>query len=63
MNIAATVPYFIKSRILKKNSSFSTSLNSNRLGFYNKLIPWFERAERILQPPFGLSLIAIGRKP
>ncbi len=63
MNIAATIPYFIKSVILKKNSNFSTSLNSNRLGFYNILIPWFEKVERILRPPFGLSLIAIGRKP
>jgi 2-polyprenyl-3-methyl-5-hydroxy-6-metoxy-1,4-benzoquinol methylase len=62
MNMVATVPYFIKSRLLKINNNFSNSLDGNRLSFYNHLMPWLERAERIIPPPFGLSLIAIGHK-
>ena len=42
--------------------TFSNSLDDGRLGLYNRLMPWFERAERILPTPFGLSLIAVGRK-
>jgi hypothetical protein len=26
-------------------------------------MPWLERAERLLPVPFGLSLIAVARKP
>ncbi len=62
MNMVATIPYFIKNRLLKTNNNFSNSLDQNRLGFYNRLMPWLERAERIIPPPFGLSLIAIARK-
>jgi len=63
MNLAATVPYFVKSRILKRRTNFSNSIDPNRLGLYDRIIPWLERAERILPVPFGLSLIAVARKP
>jgi 2-polyprenyl-3-methyl-5-hydroxy-6-metoxy-1,4-benzoquinol methylase len=63
MNMAATLPYFVKSRVLKRRTNFSNSIDPNRLGLYDRLIPWLERAERILPVPFGLSLIAVGRKP
>ncbi|MDP6368783.1 MAG: class I SAM-dependent methyltransferase [Planctomycetota bacterium] len=63
MNIAATLPYFIKGRILKREVNFSNTLSPKRLGTYNRLIPWLERLERWAPPPFGLSLVAVGRKP
>jgi SAM-dependent methyltransferase len=63
MNIAATLPYFIKGRLLKREHSFSNTLNPERLGTYNRIMPWLERAERLLPPPFGLSLVAVARKP
>lgn len=62
MNMAAVVPYLLKGRILKKQHNFSNSIDGGKLGFYNKLMPWLERAERILPKPFGLSVIAVGRK-
>lgn len=62
MNMAATVPYFLKSRLLKRRTNFSNTLDPNRLGLYDRLIPWLERAERIVPVPFGLSLFAVGRK-
>ena len=63
MNMAATVPYFVKSRLLRRKTNFSNSLDPGRLGLYDRLIPWLERAERIVPVPFGLSLIAVGQKP
>jgi len=62
MNLAATLPYLIKGRILKRESNFSISIDGSKLGFYNRLMPWLERAERILPPPCGLSLVAVGEK-
>ncbi|TDJ72472.1 MAG: class I SAM-dependent methyltransferase [Planctomycetota bacterium] len=63
MNMAATLPYFLKSRVFKQQSSFSNSLDADRIGLYDKLIPWLARAERILPVPFGLSVIAVARAP
>jgi 2-polyprenyl-3-methyl-5-hydroxy-6-metoxy-1,4-benzoquinol methylase len=63
MNLLATVPYFLKGRVLKRTDNFSSTLDPDRVGFYNRLMPWFERIERVLPVPFGLSLVAVGRKP
>ena len=62
MNMAATVPYFVKSRLLRKRTNFSIAIDPERLGLYDRLIPWLERTERVLPVPFGLSLIAVARK-
>jgi 2-polyprenyl-3-methyl-5-hydroxy-6-metoxy-1,4-benzoquinol methylase len=62
MNMAATLPYLLKGRILKREGNFSSTLDGGRLGFYNQVMSWLERVERVLPPPFGLSLIAVGRK-
>ncbi len=63
MNMAATAPYFVKSRLLRRRTNFSNTIDPERLGLYNRLVPWLERAERVLPVPLGLSLIAVGRKP
>lgn len=63
MNAVATLPYLLKGRVLKKRRNFSNAIDEGKLGFYNRLMPWLERMERILPPPFGLSLIAVARKP
>ncbi|MCB9914265.1 MAG: class I SAM-dependent methyltransferase [Planctomycetes bacterium] len=62
MNAAATLPYFFKGRVLKKRSNFSGTIDQGRVGLYNRLMPWLERVERLVPPPFGLSLVAAGRK-
>ena len=62
MNWVATIPYFIKGRLLKPRRNFSRSIKKERLSLYNQLMPWLERLERIVPPPFGLSVIAVGRK-
>ncbi len=62
MNFAATIPYFLKGRILKKQQNFSNTIDGSKLGFYNRLVPWLERVERLLPVPVGLSLVAVARK-
>lgn len=62
MNMAATLPYFLKGRVLKKRSNFSGTIDQGKVGLYNRLMPWLERMERVLPTPFGLSLVAVGRK-
>lgn len=62
MNMAATLPYFLKGRVLKRERNFSGTIDGGKLGFYNRLMPWLERIERIIPPLFGLSLVAVGRK-
>ena len=62
MNAPATLPYLLKGKVLKKGKNFSGTLNSNRLGFYDRVIPWIEGFERVVPPLFGLSLIAIARR-
>lgn len=63
MNMLAVFPYFIKGRLLKREGNFSLQLSEERLGLYNKLVPWLERFERVVKPMWGLSLIAVARKP
>jgi SAM-dependent methyltransferase len=62
MNAAATLPYFLKGRVLKRADNFSRTLDPGRVGCYNALIPWLQRVEQLLPPPFGLSLVAVARK-
>lgn len=62
MNMAAVLPYFIKGRILRRQGNFSRTVSMSRLGFYNRMMPWFEWFERIVSPRFGLSLYAVARK-
>ena len=63
MNMFAVIPYLIKGRVLKRTGNFSREINTQRLGFYNRLMPWLECIERFLPPLFGLSLVAVGEKP
>jgi SAM-dependent methyltransferase len=63
MNAPATLPYFLKGKLLRRDKNFSNTLDGGRLGFYDRVIPWIERVERVLPPPIGLSLIAVARRP
>ena len=62
MNIFGVLPWFIKSRILKKEVNFSRTLAPEKLDSYNKLMPIFEKIENIIPVPLGMSLIAIFKK-
>lgn len=55
-NIAATLPWLINGRILRRSY-----LPNEQVSLADKLVP-FLRLEKYIGPPFGISLIAIARK-
>ena len=57
VNILGVLPWFITGRVLRR-----TTLRSKDVSLYDRwIIPWALRLERILPPPFGQSLLAIGQ--
>ncbi len=62
MNMVATLPYWLKGRVLKRQSNFSGTIDGGKVGLYNRLMPWLERIEKVVPVWFGLSLVAVGRK-
>src|ERR1051326_2307417 len=58
MNVIGMAGWFWNNRIVKRREESKT-----QIGFFDRLIaPVAELVERVLHPPCGLSLIAIGRK-
>ncbi len=50
--------WFVNGRILKRRI-----IPSGQMGFYERIIPWMRRLERVAPLPFGQSLVALARKP
>ena len=58
MNVIGMAGWFWNNRIKR-----TTEENPAQIAIFDRFIaPWAERVERLLTPPFGLSLIAVGRK-
>jgi hypothetical protein len=55
--MAATLPWLINGRLLKR-----AYLPANQTSLADRLVPIL-RLERLIGPPFGLSLIALAQKP
>lgn len=55
-NAAATLPWFINGRLLRR-----AYLPAGQVSLADRLVPLL-RLERLVGPPFGISLIAIARK-
>ncbi len=58
INMFGTFGWFLCSRILKKKI-----LPKGQLSLFNKLTPVFIAIEKLIPAPFGLSIIAVGRRP
>jgi 2-polyprenyl-3-methyl-5-hydroxy-6-metoxy-1,4-benzoquinol methylase len=58
MNMPGVLGWFVCSRILKKDI-----LPEGSLGLFNRLTPLFIAIEKAIPAPFGLSIIAVGKKP
>jgi hypothetical protein len=58
MNIPGALGWFLYSRVLRREI-----LPEGPLGLFNRLTPLFMAFERIIPPPIGLSIIAVGKKP
>jgi len=57
MNFPAVFGWFIVNRILKRKGQ-----SQGMILTYDKLIPLLSRFEKLIPPPFGLSLVMVGRK-
>lgn len=58
MNMAGIVGWFLNARIRKVRS-----LPPAQLRLYERLVPFFRAFEKVVGPPFGLSLIVVARRP
>ena len=59
MNVIAPLGWFLNNRIFKRQEESVAQV----MFFDCCIVPWLRPAERILNPPFGLSLIAVCEKP
>jgi SAM-dependent methyltransferase len=58
MNVIGMAGWFLNNRVLKRREE-----NADQIEMFDRYIaPVAERIEKIIPPPFGLSLIAIGQK-
>lgn len=62
MNFAGVVPYFIKSRVLKRQQNFSRTFNPGQIRKIAALMPRLRMIDRLLGPPLGLSLICVAER-
>ncbi|QDV07889.1 Ubiquinone biosynthesis O-methyltransferase [Planctomycetes bacterium Poly30] len=69
MNMAGVGPYFLKSRVLKKGSTFSNSFSQRQLRWIKRSIGVFRGADRVAGllgpgggPPVGQSVVLIARR-
>lgn len=63
MNIAAVPSYFLKSRILKRNTNYSHTFSAKQIDRIRRVMPWLRKLDRVTGPLLGLSVILVARKP
>ena len=58
MNFIGIAGWFLNNRIQRRDR-----VSPRHVALYDKwVVPWAERLERVVHPPVGLSIIAVGRK-
>jgi len=63
MNLAGVGPYWIKSRLLKKQANFSRTFTPGQLDRIRRAMPWLRMMDRLTGPPIGQSLILVAKRP
>jgi SAM-dependent methyltransferase len=63
MNIAGIVPYWFKSRVLKKGVNFSRTFKAWQLKAVRSIVPALKIVDKMMGPPIGQSVILVARKP
>jgi hypothetical protein len=58
MNVLGTAGWLVNGRLLRQEVP-----PTGQLRLFNHLVPLISRIEDTLEPPVGLSLLAVGRKP
>jgi SAM-dependent methyltransferase len=56
-NLVGILGWFLNGKVLGKEE-----LPEGQLGWYDRLVPFLFRAEKLVGPPAGLSLLAVGAK-
>jgi hypothetical protein len=62
MNMAGVPPYFLKSRILKREENFSRTFSMAQIRRIQKAMPWLRRLDAMTGAPLGLSVICVASK-
>lgn len=62
MNLAGVPPYFLKSRILKRQENFSRTFTPSQIERIRRIIPALKLVDRLVGPPMGLSVMCIARR-
>lgn len=63
MNLSGVGPYFLKSRVLRKQANFSRTFSPRQLDRIRRVMPWLRMLDRVAGPPVGQSLIMVCRRP
>ncbi len=61
-NIFGIIPWYINGKLLRKNKTYSETLGKQRIGFYNRLVPFLEKIDQINPFPIGISEIIVLQK-
>lgn len=62
MNLAGVLPYFIKSRILKRTENFSRTFSMAQIQRIQRMMPLLRRLDVLTGAPLGLSVICVATK-
>lgn len=57
MNVPGILPWWFNGRVRARSNPENV-----QIGLFNQLVPFFRSVEKLIRPPIGLSLIAIGEK-
>lgn len=63
MNLAGVGPYWLKSRVLKRQANFSRTFTPKQLDRIRRVMPWIRLIDKLIGPPVGQSLIMAARRP
>jgi 2-polyprenyl-3-methyl-5-hydroxy-6-metoxy-1,4-benzoquinol methylase len=62
MNFAGVFPYWLKGRVLKKDSNYSRTFRPWQLTAIRRIVPMLKMLDQVIGPPIGQSAILIARK-
>jgi hypothetical protein len=63
MNVFGVLPYWLKSRVLRRRVNFSRTFRPWQLQAIRALVPLLRWLDGLLGPPLGQSAILVARKP
>jgi SAM-dependent methyltransferase len=62
MNLAGVLPYFIKSRVLRRQENFSRTFSLAQIQRIQRAMPYLRQLDRFTGPLLGLSVVCIARR-